>query len=105
MGPQKNIITKVAFLPKIRYDQVRLVLYPRQPGIVGLTEVEVYRNGRNVARGRPVRSEAQYGRNLCTPEMAVDGITTDKTDGGGYWQSPVEDDIPGWIEINVGAGR
>jgi hypothetical protein len=101
---QKNIPTKIK-LPATKYDKVKLILTPRMPGIVGLAEVEVYRNGRNIALGRPVRANAEYGRNLCTPEMAVDGINFDKSDGGGYWMSPVDGKKPGWIEINVGASR
>jgi hypothetical protein len=84
-------------IPAQRFDVLRVEITKWKGACAGLAEIQLYRNERNIALGRPARASDLYDPTICTPEMAVDGLIDEKQDGKGYWliRHP-----PGWIEID-----
>jgi hypothetical protein len=100
-----NVETRLE-LGAVKYDTVRIEITKCEGASGGLAEVEVLRNGKNIAFRKPAMASVVYNpenRAVCIPQMINDGIKDEERDGGdgkGYWLLP--DTKPGWIEILIG---
>ena len=86
----------VVQLPKKVFDTLRVevVAWHRSGG--GFSEIEVFHDEQDIARGRPVRASGQFDLRF-TPSNVTDGIVQEKERYVGYWLLP--ESTPGWIEI------
>lgn len=85
-------------LPAKRCDRVRIEI-PRWTDLgAGLTEVQVRRDGVNLARACPTIASGRL-YDAADPAKAVDGITNSAVDFTGFWLAP--DRTPAWIEIDL----
>jgi len=91
----------VVDLPPVAFDRVRIDVVEWNGVGGGLAEIEIYRGGRNIARGAYARTSRVYSTTgACGPTMATDGNIDQEADGKGYWLLPTH--TPGWIEIDLG---
>ena len=65
----------------------------------GLSEIQVIKNGRNIAEGCVARASACYAGAEFAADRVVDGVTSSAVFGVGYWLLP--DATPGWIELDL----
>jgi hypothetical protein len=91
-------------LPRVIYDSLRIDIVKAYRVSGGLSEIEVWRRGKNIARGGAARASVPYNPAFprCTPAMATDGIIQQEEDAKGYWLLPTAE--PGWIEVDLSTG-
>ena len=82
---------------ELMFDLLRVDVAKAHGISAGLAEVEVFRNGKNIARKAKV-SGSDYNKRLCFPANAIDGITEDSGDGQGYWLSAK---TTGYLELKL----
>jgi hypothetical protein len=87
--------------PGTLFDRVRVEVVQWHMHGPGLSEVEVWRGGQNLARGATVTASGTPDPN-CPPRAVTDGNTT-SINAGTYW---VGDSVKaGWVEVDLGTGR
>lgn len=87
----------VVQLPKKVFDTVRVEVIAWHVSGGGLSEIEVFHDEQNIARGRPARASGQMDARFA-PSSVTDGIVQENENYVGYWLLP--DSSPGWIEID-----
>lgn len=86
--------------PGTLFDGVRVEVVQWHMHGPGLSEVQVWRGGQNLARGAAVTASGTPDPN-CPPRAVTDGNTT-SVNAGTYW---VGDHLkPGWVEIDLRTG-
>ncbi len=85
-------------LPSLDADAVRIEVTDWVHAGGGLSEVQFFRNGKNIFEKVDVKASAAHGPRF-SGNFVVDGITTSKVRQQGYWLLP--DKTPGWIEIPI----
>ncbi len=94
-----RVIVKI---PKLQFDALRIEVTDAVNGNGGLSEIEVYSAGKNIARGLPATTSAtvvsQKKHENFAPSNVTDGITQSTQLGVGYWILP--SNTLGWIEID-----
>ena len=87
------------FVPVREFDRIRIEATEWVNWGPGLSEVQVFRGGRNIAYHRPVTANGTLDNNpLHVPEKLTDGITN-SMQFGTYWCSPNKQ--IGWAEIQL----
>jgi hypothetical protein len=105
-GAKKTNPKTTVDIPAIKYDTVHIEVVEWVGGGGGLAEIELIRNGKNIALRKPAMASAAYSADHpehCTAQMVNDGIVDegrDAGDGKGYWLLPTGK--AGWIEVFVG---
>lgn len=101
--PAKCMPVTLGLDDKVKSDRIRVTVTECHGRSAGLTEVQVFRNGKNIALGKQAEASTKFGRpghgDEISPDNITDGITEDATkDGGGYW---LVYEKTGWIEIDL----
>lgn len=97
----KGVDSKNVFsLPNLPFDKVRIEILAKLGHGGGLSEVEIIKDGVNIARNAKVSVSGVFkpGKEY-QGENLVDGITTSKENMKGYWLMP--DAALGWCELNL----
>jgi hypothetical protein len=89
-------------LPSVRFGQLRVEITRWQGYSGGLSEIQVWREGTNVALGRPSRASGSLD-DRCSPARVTDGVTTSRVYKDGYWLLP--DNQSGWVEVDFSPPR
>lgn len=84
--------------PTSEFDTVRVEVVKWRGYSGGLAEIEIWRDGKNIALGRVTRASASADIRT-TSRRVTDGITTSIAYKNGYWLLP--DNRAGWVEINL----
>ena len=86
-------------LPTVRFEKVRIEILATFLSGGGLSEVEIIKDGVNIAKNARVSVSGVYG-NLkeFQGETLIDGVTTSKEQRG-YWLLP--DNTLGWCELKL----
>ena len=79
------------------FDRVKIEIVAWHGSSGGFSEIEVIKNGKNVAKGSPVRASGALAG--IGPARVTDGITTSRNRGRGYWCLP--NSTPGWVEVDL----
>jgi hypothetical protein len=95
---RNNDTFAVVNVPAIRFDIVRVEISKWRGYSGGLSEIEVWQGGKNVALHKPTRASASVDTR-ATSAKATDGVTTSLGYKDGYWLLP--DNQAGWIEISL----
>jgi hypothetical protein len=85
-------------VPPMRFDIVRVEIVKWRGYSGGLAEIEVWRDGKNVALHQQTRASGAADR-LTLAARATDGVTSSNSYKDGYWLLP--DNQAGWIEISL----
>jgi hypothetical protein len=85
---------------RLTFDSVRVEILQWQENHGSLSEIQVWRGGRNVAEGAKVTASAQFDANYAAAKL-TDGIATSAVASKGYWLLPVGQ--PGWAEVELPA--
>lgn len=85
-------------LPAVDFNQVRVDVRQWQGIGPGLAEVEVWRDGVNVALGCRVECSTDWSETYRSAKV-VDGVASSASHGVGYWLA--EDGQEGWLEIDL----
>ena len=89
----------VVNVPALKFDVVRVEIIKWQGYSGGMTEIEVWQGGKNVAIHRPTRASSAVDRQTMSATV-TDGVTTSVAYKNGYWLLP--DNQAGWIEVSLG---
>ncbi|HEX8915073.1 MAG TPA: hypothetical protein VF796_22165, partial [Humisphaera sp.] len=95
--PNRDVSLAVP-IPQVSFDTVRVEIVKWVDGNGSLAEVQVMKDGRNVALGAKVTASAAITPNFHGG-LLTDGITTSAQQEKGYWLLPVR--TPGWAEIHL----
>jgi hypothetical protein len=85
-------------LPQVRFDAVRVEIVTWHKLGGGLSEIQVVRDGKNVALNVEPKVSAFYDERY-PPKALTDGVTTSAEPNHGYWLLP--NTSAGWAEISV----
>ena len=88
----------VVNVPTMKFDIVRIEIVKWHGYSGGLSEVEIWQDGRNVALRKATRASAAAS-GQTTSDRVTDGVTTSSAYKNGYWLLP--DNQPGWVEISL----
>jgi hypothetical protein len=96
-GKDTNVSVNV---PVLNADKLRVELAETYKRNGGLAEIELWKDERNIAKGRRVTvSGVSEGDKRFSGEKLTDGITTSKVERVGYWLSA--DRADGWAEVAI----
>ncbi len=84
-------------LPTVPYTAVRVEITEWVANGGGLSEVELWRNGENIAPNASVHASASWS-DLYAAQKVVDGIKTSAQMNVGYWVLP--NNTPGWVDLD-----
>lgn len=85
-------------VPRMDFDTIRIEITEYHHAGGGLAEVQVFRDGKNIALGEKVEVSGFHGGSF-KGELVVDGVTTSKNRRQGYWLLP--DRTEGWLMIRL----
>jgi hypothetical protein len=88
-------VPKLSFSP----DRVRVTILEWIGNGGGLAEIELLRNGTNIARACEASASGVKQAERFPPRKVIDGITSSKDNFVGYWLLP--DNKAGWIELKL----
>ncbi|MCF6313239.1 MAG: hypothetical protein L3J39_12385 [Verrucomicrobiales bacterium] len=95
----QDMVTKVE-IPRIKVNRVRVEISEFHFRGGGLAEIQLFRDGKNIARGGRVEASGFWAKNKkYSPSKVVDGITSGNQKDGGYWLLPNKK--AGWIVIHI----
>ncbi|HUY91886.1 MAG TPA: NPCBM/NEW2 domain-containing protein [Pirellulales bacterium] len=85
-------------LPRLRFDRVRIQAMPRPDQWAGLAEVQVMREGRDLALHCPAIAAGVFDE-WRNGSRVTDGIVSSQVESVGYWL--LWQKTPGWVEIDL----
>lgn len=95
----EDLVTKLA-VPKRKYDTIRVEVVEWNAASGGLSEIELWQRGKNIALGKlAYASKLHRPNDKRTGQNVTDGIKTSRTEFRGYWMLP--DGEEGWVEIDL----
>jgi hypothetical protein len=94
---RQDAVTQIP-VPKGRYDGIRVEVLEWHGYGGGLSEIELWQRGKNIAAGTRAGASSMFRKDpKFGPQNVTDGITNSNTNGKGYWL--LEDIEEGWVEI------
>jgi hypothetical protein len=84
--------------PTSQFDTVRVEITKWRGYSGGLTEIEIWRDGKNIALNGTTRASAAADVRT-TSARVTDGVTTSTAYKNGYWLLP--DNRAGWVEVSL----
>lgn len=95
---RNNDTFAVVHAPAVKFDIVRVEITKWRGYSGGLSEIEVWQDGKNVALRRPTRASSAVDAQTTSAKV-TDGVTSSLGYKNGYWLLP--DNQTGWIEISL----
>ncbi len=95
---RNNDTSAVINVPALEFNIVRVEILKWKGYSGGLTEIEVWQGGKNIALHSPTRASAAVDRKTLSSKV-TDGVTTSTAYKNGYWLLPKNQ--AGWIEVSL----